>query len=1424
MGTRSVRALPALGVLLAACLVGAPPASAQGFLEGLGRGLGQEVGRGIGEVLRESTRPQPQPPTETGPPPPSRAEPRPVPQPQSSTALSRADVVELQQHLIDLGYLRGSADGIAGPMTRRALEAFQRDRGMPADGQPTLQALRATRAARLSEASPPQPHAPRTAPIATAPQPASAPPAQARPPITAAGAAFEIDVVAGTPRNVSEELRSALGRLAIAAHSSLLDHEAVSVQLARLLMPEEAAPYFATHPQQGQQRPAQTNWNRWRGETEFEQERSRAAFLERIPPRLATLGQSEPITLRLRFAVPLDDYDAASRSFRIDTHQTTFWSLLNTGNLLGRPGTSAMDLPWLQATAAYSGLGAAVAFGLALPQRVEADAATAETIARAARPGSGARRQLTFVVEAVVGPDSALVEWRPSFGIGRDSRPLEPIQAKPRFDARVTALTLHADPEGRGPVVHAFPLATPEPGSPGAPIAALGFGAMPTGGFAEERARNAQTQRTLSMAVLRARPELLEREAVLLYAAHAFSETPERYVSASRGSVVWAGSDQFAREESRDRAQSELPPLLAERAPSFPLTLRVLTRMTVGEYDRDRGGFALAPSAFALPQALQVQRVSARTTADRALPTLLPIPLADAPAVLRSLPRMRMGSQDRPFVLLQTILRLDPPEVTDLGHDQIHVTLHGRVTEQVIFADPHLQRRLADDGALARHRPEAPILAALAAEIPRPAEPVVLDQESADDLRALLRLKAGTPVSRGEAWLWLRALAGSAATPGLPLPQPLSAERLRAFDGDPYPLLDPFMDWNARRLVALPETIVHRYVARLSSPWDETKRFDVIDPALQRGGWRSPPPALRRTVFQTETGGPGTIAVDAALMQRLGPQAQGRVEIETHLRIVGATMEDDIAVVTVAVSSASVRIAGSVVAQIGAAATAAETAPAGTPRLAILDLQLGQSMAAARATLARHLGEGHIVARLYRERSRPHNPQPMPHGVLMERADGSERIALYAAAEDGPVIAVHRMVSLPGPVPQRDVLAQLEQRYGPLDRREGGVTPAEHLGGVGTLAFGWSDGPSRAELAHLPRERADCVARLQTGSPGWWWREAEPQFGRVRGAAGPVIPRTNPESDCGATLRIAFQGPGGTDQVEGIVALLADLRALAAIAPNTDEVPAVGSFGRIASGVPDVIGVRLGMDWEDALAAAQAHLPDAVTIELAPPASIDPARLEPYRNGVVLIRRDRMEAVGLYREPPDAADRVVAVWRRLVLPGGAVDPARVLAGLVEKYGPPDHRVGERVYWGTVGAEPRPCGELVAGALPEGTDASVLAELGLPIRPGQRFLAFQIPAATVLDGLPVPQVFGGVGAPGDAMRDTRLLACTPHVAAQIDSTTWPDRIRIDQWALDEGGYVGLLDAARAALMRPAAGAAGGADGRTGPGSGGPTIRF
>jgi len=61
-----------------------------------------------------------------------------APRPEKDEPLSRVDVAEIQRRLARLGFDPGGADGVAGPMTRRAIKRFQRDARLPADGYPTL--------------------------------------------------------------------------------------------------------------------------------------------------------------------------------------------------------------------------------------------------------------------------------------------------------------------------------------------------------------------------------------------------------------------------------------------------------------------------------------------------------------------------------------------------------------------------------------------------------------------------------------------------------------------------------------------------------------------------------------------------------------------------------------------------------------------------------------------------------------------------------------------------------------------------------------------------------------------------------------------------------------------------------------------------------------------------------------------------------------------------------------------------------------------------------------------------------------------------------------------------------------------------------------------------------------------------------------
>ena len=107
----------------------------------------------------------------------------------AAPAAPEASLVSAQRTLSALGYDPGPADGIAGPRTRHALAAFQRDQGLPPTGLldgPTLAALRLAEASsrppvpQIAGKPPPGPDRPQPIPPdgTSAPRPPAAAPSQ----------------------------------------------------------------------------------------------------------------------------------------------------------------------------------------------------------------------------------------------------------------------------------------------------------------------------------------------------------------------------------------------------------------------------------------------------------------------------------------------------------------------------------------------------------------------------------------------------------------------------------------------------------------------------------------------------------------------------------------------------------------------------------------------------------------------------------------------------------------------------------------------------------------------------------------------------------------------------------------------------------------------------------------------------------------------------------------------------------------------------------------------------------------------------------------------------------------------------------------------------------------------------------------------
>ena len=65
--------------------------------------------------------------------------------PPDAAGMTKADRIALQRRLTARGFDAGSADGVIGPDTRRAIGAYQSSQGLPATGESSMELLRSLR-------------------------------------------------------------------------------------------------------------------------------------------------------------------------------------------------------------------------------------------------------------------------------------------------------------------------------------------------------------------------------------------------------------------------------------------------------------------------------------------------------------------------------------------------------------------------------------------------------------------------------------------------------------------------------------------------------------------------------------------------------------------------------------------------------------------------------------------------------------------------------------------------------------------------------------------------------------------------------------------------------------------------------------------------------------------------------------------------------------------------------------------------------------------------------------------------------------------------------------------------------------------------------------------------------------------------------
>ena len=139
-------------------------------------------------------------------------------------------------------------------------------------------------------------------------------------------------------------------------------------------------------------------------------------------------------------------------------------------------------------------------------------------------------------------------------------------------------------------------------------------------------------------------------------------------------------------------------------------------------------------------------------------------------------------------------------------------------------------------------------------------------------------------------------------------------------------------------------------------------------------------------------------------------------------------------------------------------------------------------------------------------------------------------------------------------------------------------------------------------------------------------------------------------------------GPEHGDDLDSLVKRYQQRLAKLAANPATPS----GPYG------PDLVGVRLGMSFEEAEAVIRKQMQVAHVYEGM--RATDPkARAgypKPFTSGKLFVSGDGREMIALIDELPAAPGKVLAAWRRVLIEPGTIPPEETLAALKAKYGLP----------------------------------------------------------------------------------------------------------------------------------------------------------
>ena len=1345
----------------------------------------------------------------------------------------RGEVREIQRHLTMLGYEPGPVDGVFGDETRRALERFQRVANLPATGEASASTLSALRDAAQGKGTPahqtimqgdtaPSGGVPATRQIANS----GTNGIRAIAPVMLEGRLLTGYPLAYGRFNKEQVQRDARRRhytkssfdLALYMDLFILKHwpdvlkrQDYAYEYAhRFLTGSSLARYVSDcRGNCGGNGP----FGGWAGQNEFEREASYQAFVKDLPGLLGPLAPDAPVEAILVREVRIQPYGSSAGAFPM---------------ALARPGLTVYGTvpPAARVSAEPD---------FKVPSQIKVPRAEAPEFLE---PLQAQKRKAYLGLYVSLGkPD-----WDPNLSAVKTSMTL-------------TGAKLYLDPDLQrqihdfdvGPAVATTSEVAPGPAPDRLPVLRSSQDSR-LAGLPDDHESIA---RALLLARWRADPAMTSDENVLLQLAHYLLPEPDRAALLARRR--WAGVDEFAQGRSRQRFLTEWRPRLLAQAPQLPFRFSVVSLAGLGAYDPAGEKFPVPP--IELSQNRRERRTiylptsnglaNHRITVDRDPPSALPLSTSDAEALLKRqrnaianelkrTPQYRHASlvQSQRFVVFRAEIEVDEAASTTstTSRQSGYFTWTGRIRRMDLFEDLTFGRKLLDNDAILSIDPARALEARRDGQLTVPAELLLGDRWNGDDTSLLIAARTAPERLTPEIW---RQAAESA----------LSSERSSEHSGDrsmrfPWGRFFPdgfasgssrglmpehveaFRVWTLRRAAAMPSilwipihlngtshragTPMRRLEFRGNGDRTDDHALQSIKLAAeptqsiifrlpdQRGRYRVELPSnefdalggsyrawLRARVTEYGSGPHGPILVvepeRVSLVRSAASLPKSEPRIERPV-LFGDTLEEARTKVAAATTASQ-------------AAQAAEAAK----KLTILGMAPGMALTEARRMASAHLGAD---ARFYvPELNGMETPASrlFDASILMEKADGTERISLFASRRQHEpiVVAIRRQLVLAkgiGPTDE-EVLAQATGQYG---KPNGTVQSAT-----------WS-----ASVARGAASPDRCVAtRLHATSDQFIWRrERTPRFFEPRYLMSRYVTGANLQSNaCGVNLRMENKSDVNAAPGTRVLTFESEDLGLAVgllslPVPQVAEKRAPLGFASIDARTPhDVLQMYPGMPLAEAEPLAKSHLPDAIRLVADGTNPVAPTKHTQLASGVLLADPARKESITLFTERDGTIPTVVAVMRHVIVPKDNAVMAAITADAIKKYGDPGARTEHGLYWGV---KPRatdsyfsPCIYVSFVGVGRWRNGSPWqAAPGAPV-------TLEGPIIEFLGTVPVMRV-DSLG-PGDADQHGYNSIRCPAQAGLTFIPASADTVIVGQWTIDTGGTAELLDRIRAGTASPGA---------------------